>query len=267
MKGILKATAVMAVMGVTANHAAAQFTDTVTYPTSQYVAVDGSNNPITAPAGLINSNGTFTAACVGCSWVSGTPVSGQATYNTLGISSANNVTGNSATVNADGASFQNGTSVTSVAPTGVTTNGTVTANSVVANSVSATVLSTQDSHGYFYANVGDALTADRTGIAANSAAISSLQNLYAVQQGQINNLNARMDKAYGGIAMATAFEVPQVDPGKHFGFSVNYADFAGYSGFSGVGKLRFDDHWSMTGGVAGSSNGQFAGKVGFQTQW
>jgi hypothetical protein len=213
-------------------------------------------------AGGVSTNGTVTATTL--SDGAGTTITGgSVTTNSLNAGSV------TATTISDGAgtTITGGTVTTNTVTAGTVNATTVNAGSVTANSVSATTLSTQDSHGFVYANVGDTLTAYGHHIAANTAGIANLNALYSAQQGQINNLNHRMDKAYGGIAMATAFEAPQVDPGKHFGFSVNYADFAGFSGFSGVGKLRFDDHWSVTGGVAGSQNGQFAGKVGIQTQW
>ena len=97
--------------------------------------------------------------------------------------------------------------------------------------------------------------------------ISALYGLYGAQQGQINNLNSRMDKAYAGIAMATAFESPQVDPGKRFGLSLNWGEFEGVSAFSSSAKLRFNDNWAATGGAAVSQGGQIAAKVGIQTQW
>jgi hypothetical protein len=97
--------------------------------------------------------------------------------------------------------------------------------------------------------------------------ITNLYSLYGAQQGQINNLNGRMDKAYAGIAMATAFESPQVDPGKRFGISLNWGEFEGVSAFSTSAKLRFNDNWAATGGAAVSQSGQTAAKIGIQTQW
>jgi YadA-like membrane anchor domain len=266
MKSVLKAIALAATVAAISYPAQAQVGFwSVQADKQQAVAYDGTSYSY-LPDSAVATNGVITCpAGSTCSFMTAgqiaalsTPPSGAAgTPYVPSFTAKDPVTGASATAGPNGATFQNGTASTSVTAGGVSTNGTV----------SATTLATQDSHGAVYANVGDTLTQYGSQIGANTASIAHLQTLYSSQQGQINSLSGRMDKAYAGIAMATAFEAPQVDPGKRFGLSVNWADFAGVSGFSGVAKFRIDDHWSATGGVAGSQGGQFSGKVGIQTQW
>jgi hypothetical protein len=215
-----------------------------------------------AAAGNANTGGGYVAAGVSGSQM-GFVVANSGGYATLGASGSDAPSlavsdGTRTTVLAkDGMSTTNGTHTTTVTANGVTTTGTVSAAVV-----SAGVLSTTG-----YSDVGSTLTSYDTRISANAAGISSLGALYSAQQGQINNLNGRMDKAYAGIAMATAFESPQVDPGKHFGIALNWGEFEGVSAFSTMGKFRFNDNWSATAGGAVSQGGQFSAKAGIQTQW
>jgi len=125
---------------------------------------------------------------------------------------------------------------------------TISGGNVTANTVSANVLSTNG-----YANVGTALT----GI--NSTLLS--------QQGQITSLNGRMDKAYGGIAMATAFDKPLIGHDQKFGVSAGWGDFSGYNAGSINGAFRLTNNLSLAGGIAFSQGGQVAGKVAAGFSW
>lgn len=104
-------------------------------------------------------------------------------------------------------------------------------------------------------------------ISQNTANISKLFALYNGQQLQINSLNSQMKKAFAGIAGATAYEAPQVDPGKTFGFSLNYADYQGWSALSAVGKWRINNNIAVTGGTSLMQEGVYSFKVGAQVQW
>lgn len=97
--------------------------------------------------------------------------------------------------------------------------------------------------------------------------ITNLYGLYGAQQNQITALSGRMDKAYAGIAMASAFHAPQVDPGHTFGLSLSAADFAGVGGFSGAAKWRINNNFAVGAGGAFSDRGQAAGQVYGEVQW
>ena len=144
-----------------------------------------------------------------------------------------------------------GSSVSAPTVNATTVNATtVNATAVSAGYVGANVLATQDSAGLAYGNVGDTLTS---------------------HQSQINTLSTythdQVKKLSGGIATATAFESPQVDPGKHFGVALNWGEFNGYSGFAASGKFRFTDTWAATAGIGVDQNSNVSAKAGIQAQW
>ena len=239
----------------------AQASDVVSFPTVTYGAVDGTNTPIPQGDPRINVNGTFNVTCTGCSYVpSWTP--GQATYTTRAISSNNAVSGNTNTASADGILLTN----TNGAATAVTSSGVVTTGTIAANTVVSRTLVTEDSHGVIYANVGDTLTALTTNVAANTTDIRALYSLYGAQQNQISSLNSRMNRVYGGVAGAMAYEVPQVDAGKTIGFSLTYADFQGFSALAAMTKIRITDNWAVTGGASYGEYGAYGVKFGVHWQ-
>lgn len=135
---------------------------------------------------------------------------------------------------------------TVVAPGGVATTGVVVANGVAANVVAAGVLTTQDSDGTVYGNVGDTLSS---------------------HEGRINALDGRVDQSFEGVAMALAMESPQVDPGKRFGISLNYGNFEGEGAFAAAAKLRFDENFAGTAGVGYGQSGTVGFRAGVQAQW
>jgi Collagen triple helix repeat (20 copies) len=223
-----------------------------TFGSTGQASIDASGN-VTTSGNIVSLGGVVGASNgVTSAGISGT---GFATYNgpagpgsgpqTFGVDAATGDVGTSGNVTVAGKTKTKTLSVTNDASVGGTLSvGTGAAQTTINGSTGVLYAPTLATTGY--ANVGAALTS---------------------QQGQINGLNANMNKAFAGIAMATAFEAPQVDPGHHYGFSVNAADFNGVGGFSGVGKIRFDDHFSVTGGAAASQSGQFSGKIGAQVQW
>ena len=232
-----------------------------------YTLVDSGGNPIPL-SGNVNSDYTVASSCTGCTYR--TSVAGDPSTSEIGVPGAistNPVTGNTTAIGADGVALVNSNGATTlVTSAGVQTNGavsaktlsdgagtTITGGSVTANSVSAAngdfaTLSTAG-----YGNVGNTLT--------------NLYDLYHGQQAQINTLNSNMTKAFEGIAMASAFHSPQVDPGHTFGLSFSAADFNGYSGFSGAGKLRINNNFAVGIGGAMSDRGSAAGQVYGEVQW
>jgi hypothetical protein len=115
--------------------------------------------------------------------------------------------------------------------------------------------------------VDGTLANHETRITQNTTDIHNLYGLYGSQQNQINNLSGRMDKAYSGIAMASAFHAPQVDPGHTFGLSISAADFAGVGGFSGAAKWRVNNNFAVGAGGAFSDRGEATGQVYGEVQW
>ena len=210
---------------------------------------NGSGSTTTITNGSVTASDSVTVGSGGnITSISGGNITttGAVTANTLSDGAGTTISGGAVTTNTVNAGTVNAT--------------TVHADSVTASSVSAAYVYADTLATAGYGNVGQTLT-------NYGNSISNLYSLYNSQQGQINNLNGRMDKAYAGIAMATAFESPQVDPGKRFGLSLNWGEFEGVSAFSSSAKLRFNDNWAATGGAAVSQGGQVAAKVGIQTQW
>jgi hypothetical protein len=105
--------------------------------------------------------------------------------------------------------------------------GTVKATTVKATSVQATVLSTEDSHGLVYANVGDALTSQQGQITSNTAGIANLNSLYHTQQGEINAVDAKASKALQSAAVTAALPQLHFANGDWLSVGVGGADAGG----------------------------------------
>lgn len=84
----------------------------------------------------------------------------------------------------------------------------------------------------------------------------------------IGHLDGKVNKAFDGIAIATAMESPQVDPGKRFGVSLSWGNFEGSNAFAAAAKLRFTDNIAGTAGIGyGLSEHTVATRAGVQFQW
>jgi trimeric autotransporter adhesin len=90
---------------------------------------------------------------------------------------------------------------------------------------------------------------------------------------QLNNLNGRVDKAFSGVAIATAMQNPDLVGGEKFGVAVNWGDFAGYNavavtaqGVIGHDWVAQGDRVALTGGIGFGTDhsGEVAGRVGVQ---
>jgi hypothetical protein len=103
-------------------------------------------------------------------------------------------------------------------------------------------------------------------LADHGAAIDGLTRSVAAQGVQISHLNDKMKGAYAGIAMATAYEAPQVDQNHKFGLAVNWGHFEDMNALSAVGKFRVNDNWAVTAGFA-TADSKFSAKAGIHTQW
>ena len=115
-----------------------------------------------------------------------------------------------------------GANTTTISGGNVTTTGTVTASAV-----SAGVISTQDSHGTGYGNVGDTLTSQQGQITNNAAGISNLNSLYHTQQGEINAVDAKANKALQSAAITASLPQLHFANGDWLSVGVGGADAGG----------------------------------------
>jgi hypothetical protein len=78
-----------------------------------------------------------------------------------------------------------------------------------------------------------------------------------------------MDKAFSGVALALATEIPHLDTNKRFGVTGGYGNFAGdYSAVSVGAAARIDNNWQIGGSFGYSPNTSVAGgKIAVTGQW
>lgn len=256
----------------------------VTIADPSITVTNGAGSTTTINNGNISNTGTLTTAGLaslnggvlvnggalingGAAVAGGLSVTGGTTTDTLkvtngatvagGLGVTGGVTADSVTVAgktttgslAVGGNASVGGGLTVKGPTALNGGATVTGG-LSADSATAVVLSTQDSAGTVYGNVGNTLTSQQS-------QISALSSYTHKQVGLLS----------GGIATATAFESPQVDPGKKFGVALNWGEFNGYSGFAASGKFRLTDTWAATAGVGVDQNSNVSAKAGIQAQW
>ena len=246
-----------------------------------WVAVDGSSAPV--DTNQINPDGSFKPSCAGCAWVDPATLTqaqrdaiaadphAATYYPTAGARRTSvltdTTTGDSSSVTrTDGgvvtsASLSDGTHTTAASAKGVSVSDT-SGNSTVLSATGLTTTGTVSAGEVYAGGVNVGATLSHYG-----SQIGTLENLYAGQQVQINNLSGRMDKAYAGIAMAGAMHDPQVDPGHTFGLSFSAADFSGVAGFAGSAKWRINNNFAVGGGGAFSDKGEGLGRVYGELQW
>jgi len=243
--------------GVGASNANGSVALGVNGTTIGFAAVDISGNTTTVTStGLATTGNVVAGGIIGATSTTasaGLSGSGIATYNgpngtgakTFSVDSATGAIQTSGNATVSGKTTTGSLAVTSNASVGGTLSVGSGANETVINGATgvlyAPTLSTTG-----YANIGNTLT---------------------FQQGEINGLNSRMDKAYQGIAMATAFDKPFLGENQKFGISGGFGDFAGVSAGSVNAIFRFNQNWTATGGVSFSQGGQVAGKGAIGFAW
>jgi hypothetical protein len=202
-------------------------------------------------------------------------VTGQSTFGNAGqttigangdVTTSGNVKavngGNSATLSSAGITVTDGTSTSSVTSTEVkskkvvvgsgTNSTTIDGGTVTGVTGSFTTLTTKDSAGTSYANVGNELTSLNTRVASNSAAIAGLKS-------DVSTL-------YKLNAMAVAMPDAYLNPNERFSLAGGAGFNSDETGFGLAGAVRFDKNWSGYGGVA-FSGGEAVGKVGARVGW
>lgn len=222
-----------------------------------------------------------------------TPSLMPTTYSDTTIKISNAVTGNSVTADVNSATYSstngnkstfsasgiivsdgnnNSTSVTSTAvtsrtvnatnvnTTNVTATGSVTANSMSASTGSFANLSTFDSHGTYYANVGDSLSGINQHLSGLDASVASIS-------GRVSSLETKYTNLLHTVAAYGAIPSISLEAGKHFAVAVGGAfDNSANGGGVSLGFNFPNTNITVSGGV-GVSDSQVAGKVQAQYQW
>lgn len=214
----------------------------VGFTTSRYVAVDANGDYV--HKSQVNPDGSFKPTCVDCQWrpytaaelAGDTVPTGIAKHYDPSIALNNGVTGDTLKLGTSGVALSNTDgSSTEVTSKGVTTNGTV----------SAKVLSTQDSAGNVYANVGDELS-------THNGQIAALNNVTASQGAAINantallsQHSAILDEHSKGIAIAMALPDAWLGDKEKFAIAGNIGGFGDETAVGFAAIARLDQNWSL----------------------
>jgi trimeric autotransporter adhesin len=112
--------------------------------------------------------------------------------------------------------------------------------------------------------------------AGGNLATASLSSLGLASSGDINAINARIDdlaarsdKAFSGVAMAFAMAgVPTLMPNEKFAATMNYGTFEGASGLAINAAYRLGGNVQINGGVGYGPDQHIAGgRVGLRLGW